>query len=250
MRTVLWLPVFPICRAMAVPLESLLHHPAIWRVGDIPLREGRGIATGYSGLDAALADAGWPPGALSELLMRETGIGELSVVLPALRALSSGGRNLGVVAPPYLPHARALEAAGVRLDRLLVIDADGLDALWAAEQMLRAGVCGMVVIWTDRACAAVTHRALQRLHIAAGAGNTSCLIYRNASVQATPSPASLRLLLSAHEGRLQVDILKRRGALRGQPIILEPFPPHWRGGPPGSLDVICPQPSALQSSVA
>lgn len=237
---------------MPTALNELLRNPAIWRVGDLAPRQETGIATEYPALDEALPDAGWPPGALSELLTRETGVGELSLIVPSLRAVCAHGQYVGLVAPPYLPHARALQAAGIRLDRTLIIDTDGLDALWAAEQMLRAGVFGMVVVWATRAAPAVTHRALQRLHIAAGAGRTSCLIYRNVSVQSVPSPASLRLFLSPSDGRLRIDILKRRGALRGQPIFLRPFPAHWHGTPAEPTDYrsVAGLPRPSQSSAA
>lgn len=110
-----------------------------------------------------------------------------------------------------MPHARAWETAGIALDRLLVIEAEGADLLWSVGQVLRSGECGAAVVWSQRAGKSLDHRALQRLHLAAAKGNAACLLYRAASVQASPAP--LRVVLKAHAGRLQVQVVKCRGAL-------------------------------------
>jgi len=214
---------------MPVSLADLLRHPAIWRVGDVRPVLRTGVATGYPALDQELPEAGWPIGALTELLAH-AGSGEFSLVTPALRTTTAQGKHVALIAPPYLPYARALEAKGLALNRLLIIDVDGLDALWAAEQALRSGACGMVVLWAVRG-RSPDYRTLQRLHGAAAHGATACVLYRGPDARTAPSPAPLRLALHARDGRLAVEIVKRRGALRAQPIALTPFPPHWSAPP-------------------
>ena len=65
-------------------LDELLRHPALWRArdavcdGNAASRAVR-IPTGFAALDARLPNAGWPLGALVEVLCRESGIGELSL---------------------------------------------------------------------------------------------------------------------------------------------------------------------------
>ncbi|MGH8664972.1 MAG: translesion DNA synthesis-associated protein ImuA [Burkholderiales bacterium] len=210
---------------MAIPLPKLLRHPAIWRVGDVQPAARAGIPTGYAVLDRELPEAGWPAGALTELLTHEA-IGELSLITPALRAITEQGKHIALIASPYLPYARALEAAGLPLPRVLLVDVDELDALWAAEQALRSGACGMVALWAMRG-RSPDYRSLQRLHGAAAHGGAACVLYRGPDTRTTPSPAPLRLALHARGGRLDVEILKRRGALSARPVVLTPFPLHW-----------------------
>ncbi len=212
---------------MQQAIEDLLRNPAVWRVGQVPHNAHGSIPTAYPALDQILPERGWPLGALTELLVTETGAGELSLLTPALQAVCAKAQGVVLAGPPFLPHARAWEAVGIELDRMLVIDADGADLLWSAEQALRSGECGAAVLWAQRAGKTLDHRALQRLHLAASKGNAACLLFRPASAQSTPSPAPLRVTLKAHAGQLQVQVIKCRGALRVTPGTVDVFPPHW-----------------------
>ncbi|MEY4642833.1 MAG: hypothetical protein RLZZ227_2827 [Pseudomonadota bacterium] len=212
-------------------LESVLSHPAIWRAtqgaGGLDARPG--IATAWPALDRALPDSGWPAGALTELLVAVTGAGELSLVMPALRTISEGGKGIALLGAPFLPQARAWEAAGIALERLLLVDAEGTDLLWAAEQILRSGECGAVLVWSQNTGRALNHRALQRLHLAAGSGNALCFLYRPVAAETSPSPAPLRLRLAAQAGGLHLHIVKSRGLAAAKTIALQPFPAQWNG---------------------
>src|SRR4029079_4943426 len=111
--------------------------------------------------------ASWPGGVLVEVLSGHEGIGELQVVLPALAALTAAGHRAAWLAPPHLPYAPALRAAGVRLGHLTVVRAPGRrDALWAAEQALRARVFHALLAWLPRP----SYPELRRLAGAAQAG--------------------------------------------------------------------------------
>ncbi|MBI4195132.1 MAG: translesion DNA synthesis-associated protein ImuA [Betaproteobacteria bacterium] len=211
---------------MGRALDHVLRNPAIWRGGEVPRTGRRGIPTGYEPLDQALPEQGWPPGALTEILVRDQGIGELSLLTPALRYLTEAGRPVVLVAPPYLPFARAWEAAGVKLEHLLIVEADGTERLWAAEQASCSGGCGMVLVW-EGARKGLDYRALQRLNLAADRGAAACVLYRPAHTGSALSAAPLRLSLSA-AGELAVSILKRRGAPLPTPIRIDLYPAHWR----------------------
>ena len=215
---------------MPSTIEDLLHHPAVWRAGQFA-HEVQGaqetVPTAHAALDEALPGGGWPLGVLTELLVNEVGVGELSLLIPALRMVCAGGRGIALVAPPYLPQARAWEEAGMGLDRPLIIDAEGTDLLWSAEQILRSGACAAVLIWSEVAGRALDYRALQRLHLAASRGGALCVMYRGASAQTTPSPAPLRIRLAAQAGALHVRILKCRGAPCVKPIPVQTLPAHW-----------------------
>lgn len=177
-----------------------------------------GTPTGFDALDAALPGGGWPAGGLAEALCRAEGVGELQVVLPALASLTRAGRRVAWLAPPHLPYAPALSAAGVRLENLTVVRAPGRrDALWAAEQALRAGAFHALLLWLPRA----VYPELRRLAVAAQGGPAFALAFRPPEAAAEPSPAVLRLALEpGPAGALSVRILKRRGLPLAAPLAL------------------------------
>lgn len=232
---------------MGQALEDILRHPAIWRVGQAPRSDRQGIATGCGRLDRELPGRGWPAGALTEILTDREGIGELSLLAPALRLLCEEGKGIALVAPPFPLYARAWEAQGIRLERVLIVEARDAELLWAAEQALRSGACGMVVAWARRAQKTFDYRALQRLHMAAGKGDAACVLYRPSHTAASASPAPLRMTLAPRDGQLAVTIVKRRGALLAAPVVVDLYPPHWREAAPGMIAPQATRLPALQS---
>lgn len=199
------------------PLYELLHHPRIWRGC---ARDGAGatIATGHAELDACLPGGGWPAASLSEILLDLPGRGELRLLLPALARLcgDDDGRRLIWVAPPWVPYAPALEAAGLDLARLLIVHAASeAEVLWATEQSLRSGSCAAVLSWTRCRDAS----GLRRLQLAAAEGDTFGVLFRPASVRAGFSPAALRLAVGNCDEGLAIEIIKSRGA-RPRKLIL------------------------------
>src|SRR3954464_7223966 len=145
-------------------LDHILERHPVWRGGRLSALA-CAVPTGFDALDRELPGGGWPAGALTELLLRSTGIGELQLVLPALAALTWAGKRVVWLAPPHLPYAPALAAAGINLSQLVVVRAPGRrDALWAAEQALRAGCCHALLGWFRRA----SYDDLRRLAVAGG----------------------------------------------------------------------------------
>ncbi|MCC6212049.1 MAG: translesion DNA synthesis-associated protein ImuA [Burkholderiales bacterium] len=197
-------------------LAELLQRQAVWRgaAADAGLPA---APTGFAALDAELPGGGWPAGSLAEVLCPDEGVGELQIVLPALAALTSAGRRIAWLAPPYLPYAPALRAAGVRLEGLTVVRAPGRrDALWAAEQALRAGTFHALLLWLPRA----SYAELRRLAVAAQDGPGFALAFRPPEAGRESSPAVLRLRLEAGDRRLAIRILKRRGRPLAAPLAL------------------------------
>lgn len=196
-------------------LEELLRtQPALWRGSD-QHNNYTSVPTGYAQLDEVLPSGGWGVGCLTELLLEQHGIGEISLLLPGLRQVTanndssngeSGGQSSGqcngepggqwaaFVNPPYLPYAPALANAGINLERLLIINTDNdNDTLWATEQLLRTGLFASVVSWVNR----TTAQKQRRLQLAAELGKTWTTVYRPASAQDQHSPAALRIVVSA-----------------------------------------------------
>jgi len=129
-----------------------------------------------------------------------------------LATLTQARKRVVLVAPPYVPYAPALAAAGVDLTQLVHIDAAASDTHWTAEQCLRAGCCGAVLNWLPRS----DYRQLRRLQLAAETGGTFGFVFRPLSAAHEASPAALRLRLDPGETQPRLEILKCRGRF-GEP---------------------------------
>jgi hypothetical protein len=199
------LPIQPALRLSRDELRARLE-----RVGRSAHADGqaRALATGFAELDAVLPGGGWPVGAITELMPETQGIGELSLLMPALAQLGRAGRYLAWIAPPCLPYPPALAQHGLALERLLLVQAqDARTVLWAIEQALRCPAIGAVLAWP----ASLDDRRVRRLQLAAEAGGSCGLLYRPPAAAQQPSPAALRLRLRSMPGGLQVEIQKARG---------------------------------------
>jgi len=195
----------------SVKLDAL---PGVWRGKTPRLVSGNEIiSTEFSELDEVLPGGGWPLGCLTEILSRRSGSGELTLMLPAIAQLSRQNRWVSWIAPPHIPYAPALAAAGIRLSRMLVIrPRRAPDLLWSAEQALRHGNRSAVLIWLETC----NVRSLRRLQLAATEGGSLGVIFRSQHHAATPSPAALRVMVDGNHGDdFAVDILKCRG---GRPV--------------------------------
>lgn len=197
-------------------IERLLQDPRLWQAGRSSAATGRRLPTSWPALDRALG-GGWPCGQLTELLIDAHGVGEFSLLLPALARLSTcpdardgaSGWSM-LVAPPHVPYAPALARAGLDLSRMLVVHSRrDMDTLWAIEQAVRSQTCPAVVGWSQLD----DESALRRLQLAAESAGCWAVLIRPSRLHATRSPAPLRIRLRREEGarQLLVDVLKRRG---------------------------------------
>jgi hypothetical protein len=213
-------------------LDTVLAHPAVWRGGDCA-PEPAAVPTGFATLDAILPGGGWPQAALTEMLLAHEGIGEIRLVLPGLARLQADGRDVVWIAPPHLPYAPALAAAGLDLGRLVIVrPATAADAQWSFEQALRAPECAAAFFWPQ---GALDDRAARRLQVAAREGGSWGVLWRRPGQHGTAAAAPLRLALAPAAQRLAVHVVKRRGSEVAHPVLLDldrmPEPP--RPGDPG-----------------
>jgi hypothetical protein len=200
-------------------LATLLSHPAIWRGRDLSAVSVPSLATGFPALNAELPGGGWPMAALTEILPEHEGIGEVRILAPALAHLSAAGRWLAWIAPPYIPYAPALQAAGIDLARVVLIKTRSLrESLWAIEQALRDNSCGAVLAWPNK----IAYPELRRLQLASSESRALAVLFRPLRAAADSSPAALRLSLHAWQGDLAVRILKRRGSVLDRRIAVRP----------------------------
>ena len=170
-------------------LATVLSHPAVWRGAELGRVSTPSVPSGYAELDAELPGGGWPTAALTEILPQHEGIGELRILGHALAKLAAEGRWLAWIAPPYLPYAPALQAAGIDLSRLLVIRTRSpRETLWAFEQTLRSQTCGAVLAWPEK----IAYAELRRLQLAAEGGTTMAVLFRPLRCITEATPSALR----------------------------------------------------------
>ena len=194
-------------------------HPSLWRASQLSRSQGRCTNTGYNQLSAELPGGGWPLGNLIEVLVQQPGIGEMQLLRPALNRLN--GRSVMLVQPPHLPQIAAWASWGCAPSSLLWVHAQrAADALWAAEQVLRSGTFGALLLWQDR----MRNQALRRLQLAAQEGDTLFIVVRPLAAAEQSSPSPLRLVLQSTLQGLDISILKRRGATHTRPISLHLYP--------------------------
>lgn len=204
--------------AMPSPLAlaEVLARGDVWRGDTLASLPDAAIPSGHPELDAELPGGGWPRGSLTEILVDRSGLGEMSLLLPALARLSAAGGWLALVAPPWQPHAPAWAAAGLVPERLVVVRA-GRQLGWCLEQLLACGGFAGVLAWPDNG---IDARTLRRLQVAVEGRSVFAGLWRSTAVAGVPSPAPLRLALSDADNGLSVRILKRRGRPTSRPLVL------------------------------
>lgn len=239
------LPKSGTARQTLQALETL-----VWRYGheSSAAASAPALPTGFAELDRALPQHGWFGSGLNELLGNEQGIGEFSLLLPALRQVSAAGKAVLLVNPPFLPYAPALEQAGITFAHLIIVrQADTQHLYWAAEQALRSKACGAVVAWSDESARLLPDLMLRRLHVAAQSGACAGFLFRPRRAREQPSPAPLRVVYAAQEGALELTLFRCRG-LSGMPRVrVQPWRHAWAAR---RLPVIAPQRLPLSGAAA
>jgi protein ImuA len=188
----------------------------VWRADQFGTWQAPAVATGHGTLDRELPNSGWPTAALVELMPQQPGIGEMRLLQPAFGRIAKH-RSIALVQPPYLPQATAWAGWRLPAEQLLWIRTNrAADALWAAEQILRNGSCGALVLWQNH----IRHEALRRLHLAAQASDMLFWLMRPLAAAQDASPSPLRLCLRPAIGGIDVEIVKRRGPQREGSLFL------------------------------
>jgi len=201
-----------------VSIKKLINHPLIWQGPDSQLPNVV-HSTGFEQLDDHLPGRGWPAATLTEIVLEGYGIGELTLLMPALAGLSrpqSSGQRAGWtlwVSPPFIPYAPALSRHGIDLTRMLFVHTapNHRDSLWAMEQALRSGSCAAVLAWVQSA----DETALRRLQLAAEEGRCWAVLFRPKTALQQRSPAALKLQLQREGDATRIEILKCRGGRPG-----------------------------------
>lgn len=201
---------------MSAVLSSPEHiHPDIWRGSQLARARGRTIETGYQSLSEQLPGCGWPVSALIELLVQQTGVGEMRLLAPALAATKA---PIILIEPPADPIAAGLSYIGIPVERLLLLRAKThSDQLWVAEQALHSGTCAAVLLWHRHMRA----ESLRRLHLAAHTGSALLFMMRPLACAQDASSAELRVAVRPHDQGVAVQILKRKGPTFEGELVIE-----------------------------
>ena len=209
-------------------LSGPLANTLVWRAGELGGASLQTLDTAYAALNAVLPGAGWPQGALVEVLQPQAGQHEWGLLAPALAAAQAlaPDKLLLLVGAPYLPFGPALGARQLNMARLLCVQAAPGQApalLWATREALQCADVGAVLAWLPDARSA----HLRRLQIAAHAHNKLLFVFRPLRAQNESSPAPLRLRLEGTvqaAGNVLVHVLKRRGPMLAAPVLLDTRP--------------------------
>jgi len=186
----------------------------VWRAGQMASFSASVTPSGWVLLDKELPNQGWPHRGLIELLVRQAGIGEMRLLQPALQRVAG---RIALLQPPHMPQVATWIDWGLAPERLLCIRTRRhADLLWSAEQILRNGSCGALLLWQG----ALRNEALRRLQLAAQTADIICWLLRPLSLSDTSSPATLRLALQPQAKGLKIDVLKRRGPPCTVPLLL------------------------------
>ena len=231
---------------MKASVAQLVQLPGVWRGGELEHAALPPVPTGHATLDAQLPGGGWPVGSLSEVLHDAAGIGEVTFLAGALARAAQGGKLLLWVGTPHLPYAPALARAGLPLAQCIVArPATREDALWAAEQALKSGACGAVLVWMERF--AEEYAWLRRLQMASHAGRSMAVLFRSTAAERHSTPAHLRVVASREERHLHLRIAKRRGPPLAQPVRLE-LPLHPPQATPPAASISATTPAAITAA--
>lgn len=162
-------------------------------------------STGYDLLDQKL-EGGFPKNGVVEL-QGESSIGELRLLLPHLKNTSQDRLSVFIQPPGHLC-AEQLHHFGLNTNKVLMITPRSeRQALWAAEQCLRSGACGNVLLWHPEL---EVHQA-RRLQVASERGNCLHFIFKTSQKNRFSLPVSLSMQLVPHSLGLEVTITKRKG---------------------------------------
>jgi len=200
----------------------------------------KSINTGYESLNKELHGQGWPLGTINEVGITQNGIGELRLLIPALRELqniSSGQRQIILIAPPKQPFAPALVKENIHLESISIVKTKTIkDSLWAAEQSLIANCCAAVICWTGKH--KINNHDIRRLQLASEKAQSWSVLFRHSRCLEAPSASGLRIKINCNShSKLEVNILKQPQSWGGQKCTVS-LAPHYENWQRLSVDLL------------
>ncbi len=185
-------------------VESLQKQNLLWSANRTPAKQEL-VSTGYAELDDRL-QGGYPTHGVVEI-SSAVGIGELRLLMPYLKTQSEH-RLCVLINPPEQINSHAFRQLEINHDNLIIIThQEPTSALWAAEQALKSGCCGAVLLWQQEL---EIHQA-KRLQVASEQGQCLQFLLKQPQANALSLPISLCLQLTSDSHGVNVMITKRKG---------------------------------------
>lgn len=168
------------------------------------------IPTSYELLDEHLPGGGWPVGGVVEIQYPHNNMGELRIVLPALKYLKQQDKRWQIwLNPPGQPHGPGLASWGVPLDQTLIcMDLNKKEFKWTLDQCVQHNGCSALLAWTEY----MEPAQLRRLQLASETRDITVFLFRPIKKANNLSYTRLKLQVAMAEKMMdvRVDILKRR----------------------------------------
>ncbi|ABZ74835.1 conserved hypothetical protein [Shewanella halifaxensis HAW-EB4] len=124
---------------------------------------------------------------ITTMVTQTQGRDELNQISAQLSQLSQQGRWIVLISPPNIGYKQMLAAAGVRMDRILLVHAkDEVETLWAMEKALMSGTSSAVITWTN----SLDARDSRRLQIVAKSARAAGIIIENSIESANKNTSS------------------------------------------------------------
>lgn len=198
---------------MLSALEQLKNKQLIWHGGDqLPLDDA--MSSGFQMLDDKLS-GGLPVNSVIEV-KTDNGIGELRLLMPSIAARQKQGMVV-LISPPAQINAEFLQAAGLEIERVLLLEAiHTKEVLWCAEQSLKSGCCSTVLLWHQQ----VEIHQTRRLNLAAEQGSANLILMRQSNQSLFTLPVPLSMTLLPHRQGLKASIDKRRAGKTHHEFVL------------------------------
>ena len=197
-------------------ITRLLTRHDTWR-GQHQKTTQRTISSGQDQVDQLLK-GGWPTASVTELLVQYPGIGELSLLLPIIKHYCQNNHLAVWLDPPYQPYAPALAAAGITLQKTLIVQSKShREWLWIAEQCIRNNA--LLLAWTKKTTPSYTD--IRKLQLAAADSGHPAFLFTAITQLSASSPATLRLEVdTGGEKNLRLCGRKLRGVAPGEQILI------------------------------
>ena len=115
-------------------------------------------------------------GKVTEIVLQSSDFEQMTMLLPLLAQLSNDDRWFAWIAPPATLPKALLEAAGIDLNKVMLLQTDqGHSAYQLACQALKAGTCHAVISWPG----ALSDAELSGLEDAAHNGQSHGIVIRD-----------------------------------------------------------------------
>lgn len=189
---------------------ELLSSQHIWKGTSSQPNTAAYTPSGFTNIDSQIE--GWPLGNLIEIIPQQTGIGELSILLPSLAHISQNQQWILFAGPPHIPYAPGLAGLGIDISKIIVTQTNSLlDTGWCMEQALKSGTLGAVIGWLPK----INDQLIRRLQLTLDAQKVLCAFFTKPSKTEKSNPTPWRIIVRRKNRKTLIDIRKRRG---GGPI--------------------------------